>query len=111
MKQFTLICQQRSLETTKYAELDLESGDYAGAFLRALAAIRLLGNALLISKGYYAPSARHVTKILHLHAIQDKYDNYVANPDEEAIGKQEAETTLTESKRLLAQAQNSWFSE
>jgi HEPN domain-containing protein len=86
MGQFIPNYKQRSSEVIEYAELDLEDGNYISAFLKSCGAIRLAGEALLISKGYYAPSTRHmINNILHLHAIQEKYDKYIANPDGEAI--------------------------
>ena len=103
---FISIYKQRSLEIIRYAELDFENRDYAGAFLISLSIIGDMGSALLISKGYYVPSTRYVFKVLHLRDIQNKYDRYLANPDEEAIEKGDAEAALSEAKRLLSQAKD-----
>jgi len=109
MKQIIPIYQQHSLETLEYAQLDFKRGDYTGAFLRASWAIRLLGDALLISKGHYAPSTRHIMKILHLENIQQRHDQYLANPDEDEISREDAEVALQEAKRLWVQAQDIHF--
>lgn len=107
MEQFIPNYKQRSLEMIEYAELDLEDGNYISAFLKSYKAIRLAGDALLIAKGYYAPSTRHmISNILHLHNVQEQYDEYVANPDGEAIGREEAEIALREAKQLIKQAEN-----
>ena len=105
-RQFISVYKQRSSEIIRYAELDFENGDYAGAFLRSLGVIGDMGSALLISKGYYIPSTRYVFKVLHLRNIQNKYDGYLANPDEEVIEKEDAEAALSEGKRLFAQAKD-----
>lgn len=107
MEQFIPNYKQRCFEVIEYAELDLEDGNYISAFLKSYRAIRLAGDALLIAKGYYAPSTRHIiNNILHLHAIQDKYDKYVANPDGEKIEREDAEAALREGKKLLQQAKS-----
>jgi HEPN domain-containing protein len=115
VEQFIPNYKQRCLETIEYAELDLEEGNYVSAFLKSCGAIRLACEALLISKGYYAPSTRYmINNILHLHAIQEKYDRYVANPydryvanpEGEIIAREDAEAALKEGKRLLRQAEN-----
>jgi hypothetical protein len=93
-----------------YAELDLEDGNYISAFLNSYKAIRLAGDAILVAKGYYAPSTRHIIdNVFQLHAIQEKYDEYVANPDAEIIAKDDAVAALTEGKRLLRQIETSHF--
>jgi len=109
MKQIISIYKQHFLESIEYAQLDFNKGDYTGAFLRASWAIRLLGDALLISKGYYAPSTRHIMKILHLDNIQKRHDQYLANPDEDEINQEDAEIALQEAKRLWVQAQDTRF--
>ena len=109
MEQIISTYKQRSLETIKYAQLAFKKGDYTGAVLRASWAIRLLGDALLISKGHYAPSARHIMKILHLDNIQKRHDQFLANPDEDEISQEDAEVALQEAKRLLVQAQDTHF--
>ncbi|MBA7473198.1 hypothetical protein ES707_08533 [subsurface metagenome] len=106
MKQIISLYQQRSRETIECAQLAFKNGDYTGVFLRASWAIRLLGDALLISKNYYAPSSRHIMKILHLENIQKRHDQYLANPDEDEISQEDAEVALQEAKRLLRQAQD-----
>jgi len=105
-RQIISVYKQRSSEMIKYAELDFENRDYAGVFLKSLAVIGDMGSALLISKGYYVPSTRYIFKVLHLRDIQNKYDRYLANPDEEAIGREDAEAALSEGKRLLSQAKD-----
>jgi len=109
IKQIISIYQQRSSESIEYSQLAFNKGDYTGAFLRASWAIRLLGDALLIAKGYYAPSARNIMKILHLENIQQRHDQYLANPDEDEINQEDAEVALQEAKRLLVQAQDTHF--
>jgi HEPN domain-containing protein len=95
-----------------YAELDLEDGNYISAFLNSYKAIRLAGDAILVAKGYYAPSTRHIIDdIFQLHAIQEKYDEYVANPDTETIIRDDAIAALTQGKRLLRQIEISPFTE
>jgi uncharacterized protein (UPF0332 family) len=107
MEEFIPNYKQRSLEMIEYAELDLEDRNYISAFLKSYKAIRLAGEALLISKGYYAPSTRYmINNILHLHAIQESYDRYVANPDGEKIERGDAEAALREGKKLLQQAES-----
>jgi uncharacterized protein (UPF0332 family) len=107
MEQFIPNYKQRSSEMIEYAELDLEDGNYISAFLKLYKAIRLAGEAILIAKGYYAPSTRHmIGNILHLHAIQEKYDQYVANPDGEKIEKEDAEAALRGAKQLIKRAEN-----
>jgi len=54
-RQIISVYKQRSSQVIRYAELDFENRDYAGAFLRSLSVIGDMGSALLISKGYYVP--------------------------------------------------------
>jgi HEPN domain-containing protein len=106
MKQIIPVYCKHSLETLEYARLDFNKGDYTSAFLRASWTIKLLGDALLIAKGYYAPSSRNIMKVLHLETIQKRHDQYLANPDEDEIGREDAEFALQEANRLLKQAQD-----
>jgi uncharacterized protein (UPF0332 family) len=106
MKQIIPVYWKHSLESLEYARLDFNKGDYTSAFLRASWTIKLLGDALLIAKGYYAPSTRNIMKVLHLETIQKRHDQYLANPDEDEISQEDAEFALQEAKRLLKQAQN-----
>ena len=105
-RQIISVYKVRSAQMIRYAELDFENRDYTGAFLRSLSVIGDMGSALLISKGFYVPSTRYVFKVLHLHDIQNRYDSYLANPDEEAIEKEDAEAALSEGKGLLSQAKD-----
>jgi uncharacterized protein (UPF0332 family) len=109
MKQVIPVYRQHFLDAMKYAQLDLKSGDYTRAFLRASWAIRLLGDAMLIAKGHYAPSAKHIMKILHVDNIQQRHDQYLANPDEDEISQEDAELAVQEAKRLWVQAQDTHF--
>jgi hypothetical protein len=90
--------------------VDFERGNYTDAFIKAYAVIKLAGDAILIAKGYYAPSAKNITKIMNtglpsLRGIQRKFDKYVANPDKEIIDRRDAKYALIEGKELLGRLQ------
>ena len=108
-KLFTENFKQHALELIEYAELDFEQGNYTSAFLKSFAAIRLIGDAMLISKGLYAPSAKNLMTIMTLRFpslkwVQKKFDKYAANPDKEIIERKDAKIALMEGKELLEEA-------
>ena len=100
-RQLVSILRHLANTMVTYAELDFFDKDYYGTFLKSLAVIGDIGTAVLVHKGYYVPSARHVFRILHLQDIQDKYSKYLADPDGEIITRYDARSALEEAKRLL----------
>jgi uncharacterized protein (UPF0332 family) len=101
--------KQHALELMEYAELDFQQENYASAFLKSCTAIRLIGDAMLISKDVYAPSAKKLMTIMTLRFpslghVQKKLDKYAANPDKEIIERRDAKIALMEGKELLEEA-------
>ena len=108
-KLLTENCKQHALELIEYAELDFEEGNYTSSFIKSCQVIRLIGDAMLISKGVYAPSAKNLMSIMKLRFpslrhVQKKLDKYAADPDKEIIERRDAKIALMEAKELLEEA-------